>query len=162
MTDMTDYVAALKQRAEQAEARVKELETQAAGFGRNCGECGAQWLPSSVIDNLSDLVEPYRQRAKELESSLSTATAKIAELEREVAWTAIEYDNPDTYPPEPKLVLVALSFADGRGPMVSQATWEAERGTWLDIETDGQNDHIEWAPGEVTHWRPMPKPPEER
>ena len=34
--------------------------------------------------------------------------------------------------------------------------WDQERGYWLDEDTDPYNDRLRWAPGEVTHWRPLP------
>lgn len=43
------------------------------GYGRNCAACGAQWLPDSTIDEMSDLVEPYRQRAVKAEAALAQA-----------------------------------------------------------------------------------------
>lgn len=159
-------------RAERAEARVKQLTdgvdyerriTNQTVRERDLAEARAKLAESESEAKAAKWEVAFREelmRREQAESALSTATARIAELEAESAWRAIEWDDPSTYPPEPKLVLVVLKLAGNDKPLVSQATWEAEREMWLDIETDGQNDHIEWAPGEVTHWRPMPKPPE--
>ena len=37
---------------------------------------------------------------------------------------------------------------------------EAGRHRWLDEETDGHGDRLEWRTGEVTHWMFLPDGPE--
>ena len=152
IADLLSCLAALP-----VDTRVAVVSKVAAELGDTLANAQGKLIGAAWAE-----AEKQGHRASQAESALSTATSRIAEIEAESAWRAIEWDDPSTYPPEPQLVLVVLKLAGNDKPLVSQAAWEAESERWIDIETDGQNDHIEWAPGEVTHWRPMPKPPEER
>lgn len=60
-------------------------ETAGEDWGRNCAACGAQWVTGSTINKLSDLVEPYQLKVRELQSALTRAEATLAAREQEGA-----------------------------------------------------------------------------
>jgi len=48
-------------------------------WGQSCAECGAQWMIGAQIDKASDLIEPYRVRARDAEARVTELEATDAE-----------------------------------------------------------------------------------
>lgn len=75
MATTADLAAALLA----APAEVRDQVMREAGvYGNNCAACGAEWMPGTTLDKLSELAEPYQKSA-------TAAEARVAELEAELA-----------------------------------------------------------------------------
>lgn len=74
----------LRSVAAQLDALTAELKAAREGpDAARCGECGAVWLTSSKIVDLSELVEPHRQEAKALRAKLEAVARVRLGLERD-------------------------------------------------------------------------------
>jgi hypothetical protein len=69
----------------QAAERAAE-PAQGESLGQRCAACGAEWLPGSTIDKMSDLVEPYRIRARDAEARLRALEAEREALLDDAEW----------------------------------------------------------------------------
>lgn len=59
-----------------------------------------------------------------------------------------------------RAVLFVVAFEPGGpGRGMSLGYYDHEKELWIDTETDGMNDAIEWSTGQVTHWRELPALP---
>jgi len=54
--------------------------TRREDWGQSCAECGAQWMIGAQIDKASDLIEPYRVRARDAEARVAEFESKAQHL----------------------------------------------------------------------------------
>jgi hypothetical protein len=111
----------------------------------------------AVIRRLSALVDSECRRAEEAHGRLQRASLEIERLRSEREWRPIE-----TVPKDGTSVLVC---GDYDAPHV--AAWYGHR--WISKGCDGRAISSEsdfgidyQVPGPLTHWQPLPAPPEDK
>lgn len=101
------------------ERRVAELE---ASKGDHCAACGANWLPDSSIDELSDMVE--ERCAKRLQT-IQEQQKRIRELEEQAKHSASV--NCTLVEQNAKLIQRNLALGDTPAPWSTQRLQDDER-----------------------------------
>jgi hypothetical protein len=129
----------------------------ASEFGMNCVACGAQWMDDASIDNLSDLVEPYRLKLKAAESELAAEQARVARASEIVnSWSGrVPYPLRESI--RELSELLASSSQQPSPPLVSVEAGAAEGEPLLEVvlvrcATDGQLRYLpvrDMLPGDV-------------
>lgn len=93
--------------------------------------------------------------AEDTEAELTALRARIAELEAEARWIPVGERLP-----EPDKIVLALWHHGGIDcDTVSESLMDRGHG-WREKEMGGLNIYMTF--WEVTHWRPLPAPPEEK
>ena len=67
-------------------------------------------------------------------------------------WISVEEELPETD------MRVLFLVAPNGIPVAGIAAMD-KNGTWLDEQSDAYNEPLEWYAGEVSHWMPLPEPP---
>jgi len=132
----------LLKRAEAAEAKVAELEADAKRF-------------MQIIDELGRKVAELEAAAKRFKQIIDEIGSKVAELREAVRWIPVTERLPELG------VLVLVAQRDKYGSTFGQL-WHDD--VWL-VYDKIFSDQKYWVYPEtyhsVTHWMPLPKPPQE-
>ena len=78
-------------------------------------------------------------------------------------WISVEDRLPPVseYTGEHEVLIVVSGQTDDAGIIVSVGSlMQGDGNLWHDVSSDAYNDPLEWYGGDVTHWMPLPEPPD--